>query len=269
MAVELINILDARDILSEAISGSDRVLLGLDFDGTLSPIVTDPAAARMSTENREFLQRICCNNKTDVAILSGRSLDDLRSKVDLDGVFLAGDHGLTIRNLDGSVFCPEGIKPHGDLLAQIEHIESLTSTIAGLYLEPKEFSLTVHYRQASIDTGEKLRPILKKIVEGTDFQLQSGRMCWEINPIIRWNKGDAYNWVRNHLTSEKENLCQLYVGDDRTDENVFAVIPSEGFAIQVMSDEKLKSSDANYKLDDQAEVALLLEIIEQQLNDRN
>lgn len=151
--------------------------LGFDFDGTLSPIVKEPEQATLQPDIAEILKGLVKEKDTVIAVLSGRSLEDLQRKVNLPNVTLAGDHGLRIKVSDGEIFQPDNIPPLRDLFSQIKRIREVTNAIAGVQLEPKEFSLNVHYRNADVEISGKLRDILNELVEGTSFHLQPGRMC--------------------------------------------------------------------------------------------
>ncbi len=215
-----------------------------------------------------------------VAILSGRSLDDLSKRINLDRVTLAGDHGLRIRLQDGTEYQPEHSETQAELRDIFGQIEMFTRDIEGIHLEPKEFSLTIHYqpkefsltihyRSAPAGTSAILERALKKMLSGTSLRLQSGRMCWEINPDISWNKGDAFEWIRAQYIGDNPRRFELYVGDDRTDEDVFKKMQTRGFPILVISTEKTGATDARFRLDGQAEVGILLERLMECLSKRS
>jgi trehalose 6-phosphate phosphatase len=90
-------------------------------------------------------------------------------------------------------------------------------------------------------------------------------MCWEINPLISWNKGKAFSWIQNYLFEDDKCIFRLYIGDDRTDEDVFSILGDDDFSILVLSEERKSSTQANYKVNSQEEVAELLKKLNQQL----
>ena len=256
------------DVL-QSLSRAEKVLLGFDFDGTLSPIVERPELAFMEPEWGSLLNQLSSFQNLFVVILSGRSLDDLSKRINLDRVTLAGDHGLRIRLEDGTEYQPEHSETQAELRNIFGQIETFTRDIEGIHLEPKEFSLTIHYRSAPAGTSAILERALKKMLSGTSLRLQSGRMCWEINPDIGWNKGDAFEWIRAQYIGDNPRRFELYVGDDRTDEDVFKKMQTRGFPILVISTEKTGATNANFRLDSQAEVGILLERLMEHISERS
>lgn len=261
-------VLDIWQEVVQSLSRARRILIGFDFDGTLAPIVQDPDQACMPHEIRSALERLLSSDGVYVAVLSGRSLDDLRERVNLNDVILAGDHGLRIRFPDGEEYKPLPREINVELAVLRERLEAASFALTGIYVEPKEYSLTVHYRAAPPGTGSRLEEILSASIEGTPFRLRAGRMCWEINPGVNWNKGSAYEWIRRHCLGDINPAFELYVGDDRTDEDVFPRLQDRGFPILVLSGEKSGSTAARFCINAQEEVGILVEKIAKQLKKR-
>src|SRR5216110_3553904 len=84
----------ALEHLQEITGGSGRAAVFLDYDGTLTPIVSQPEDAWLADSMRQALRELAA--RAPVAILSGRDLDDVRRRVDLDGIVYAGCHGFDI-----------------------------------------------------------------------------------------------------------------------------------------------------------------------------
>src|SRR5215469_5055340 len=78
-----------------AVNRADQILLALDYDGTLAPIVDDPKDAAVPPETRRVLARVAAADRCTLAIVSGRSLSDLKSRIGVDAI-LAGNHGLEV-----------------------------------------------------------------------------------------------------------------------------------------------------------------------------
>jgi trehalose 6-phosphate phosphatase len=89
-------LLEHLPAIAKSLHRAPHILLFLDFDGTLAPIVEDPGMARMPTDTREALSLIALDPKISLAIISGRALSDLRLRVGLDNLIYAGNHGLEI-----------------------------------------------------------------------------------------------------------------------------------------------------------------------------
>ena len=95
----------------ESLAGPGSILLMTDYDGTLTPIVDDPADAILAEQTREDLARLARSPRARVAVISGRGIEDLRARVALDDVIYAGCHGLEIEG-------PVLLVRHPDALAQ-------------------------------------------------------------------------------------------------------------------------------------------------------
>ncbi len=143
------------------------------------------------------------------------------------------------------------VKLAGDISADVKRFQ-------GVQVDLKEFSLTVHYRNVELNIGRDLEEILAEIIKRTPFRLSPGRMCWEIKPAVEWDKGRAFQWISDRLKLSQADTFQLFVGDDRTDEDVFKFMRDYGFPILVVSEEKISNTYAKYKLNSQEEVLDLL-----------
>ena len=144
----------ALEHVEEIADSRDRSLaIFLDYDGTLTPIVSRPDQAVLADSTRAILRRLTA--KVPVAVLSGRELGDVRMRVGIDGVFYAGSHGFDIAG-------PRGLQrqeaqeflPALDA-AEKELREKLTG-IAGALVERKRFSIAAHYRNVSESDFSKM-----------------------------------------------------------------------------------------------------------------
>jgi len=114
--------------VDERIREADRLALFLDFDGTLAPIVEDPAAARMSGDVWEALRNVARQDGIVTTIISGRAVEDVYSKVRVEGLIYAGNHGMEIfgRNLS---FTDPAAAADDPLTAQIFAIPGVTTLL--------------------------------------------------------------------------------------------------------------------------------------------
>lgn len=221
-------------------------LLGFDFDGTLAPIVTTPGQARISRSVSGKLRRLAAH--LPVAIVSGRSVADLSSRLDFTPHYLVGNHGAEFDAEDavrggGQLDAARRLlEMHADLLRQ-----------AGVTVEDKGLSLALHYRlsrcreQACEAIRQALRPI-----EG-DYRTFSGKMVENIVPAGVPDKGGAMH----SLVRQCQAACAVFIGDDVNDEAVFASAPQDWLTVRVGRDDP--TSQADFFLDSTAEVALVLD----------
>jgi trehalose 6-phosphate phosphatase len=200
-------------LLADRLADADRLALCLDFDGTLAPIVEDPDAAGLPARTESAVEALADRPDVDLAVVSGRGLEDLREKVDVDGLALAGNHGLEI-DRDGDRWTHPDVDP-----AALERVRAAVAdrvaSIEGCHVEDKRLTATVHVRQAAVDPDE-VRPIVESAVgDEAGFEVTDGRQIVEIRPDVAWHKGDA---VRELVA---EDAGTIYVGDDVTDEDAF------------------------------------------------
>ena len=186
-----------------------HVLLAFDFDGTLAPIVARPEAAAMREHTRALLEKIA--RLYPCVVVSGRSRADVKQK--LEGIRLraiVGNHGMEpARNLRAARWLAA--------LWQAQLAAALPKT-AGLHVEDKGVSLTVHYRKTRRQAVAR-REILSATGELLGARIVEGKKVVNVLPQGAANKGTAV------LELCKRWGCEsiIYVGDDDTDEDVFAL----------------------------------------------
>lgn len=221
-------------------------LLAFDFDGTLAPIAPLPGQARMSRSVSGKLRRLC--TRLPVAIVSGRSVADVSSRLDFEPHYVVGNHGAEL-DAQGSADGAAQLDAARELLAARR--EELAG--AGVSLEDKGLSLALHYRlsrqpeQARALIGEMLQPLADR------YRSFGGKMVENVVPKDAADKGVAVH----QLVERSRSSCAVFVGDDVNDEPVFALAPQDWLTIRVGRDDP--SSRAQFFLDSTAEVAMLLD----------
>ena len=196
-----------RQILREF--ASSDVLLAFDFDGTLAPIVAVPERARMRETTRQLLQDLA--SLYPCVVLSGRAREDVLQRlrgIPLEGV--VGNHGAEPRQ--ASKLLAKEVRRWQPLL------EKRLSTLRGVWIEDKVFSTAVHYRQSREKTRARAA-ILEVIKDLGDVRVIGGTQVVNILPKGAPLKGLALERERERLGSG----AAIYVGDDDTDEDVFAL----------------------------------------------
>ncbi len=228
-----------------------KTALLLDYDGTLTPIVNTPDEALLNEDMRSVLSNLKDNTNFIVAVFSGRSLLDVRSKVEVDGICYTGNHGMEIE-FQGMIYIhPEAKKMVNIIQNVCLKLEPLLKDIEGTIIEDKGLTASVHYRM----TPPKDIPTVKRIVESTiepyvengNIKLTHGKMVLEIRPNIQWDKGKAVEWVLSSIgAGESTKYFPIYIGDDRTDEDAFKVLRKRGITILVSP--KIKKTNAEFLL---------------------
>ncbi len=241
--------------IATALRSAPHIVLFLDFDGTLAPIVEDPGRAQMPEGTREALRHFASRSRISLAIISGRAMDDLRTRVGLENLIYAGNHGLEISGPGMEFIEPvaaERLKALGELA---RHLRTRLHDIAGVEVENKVLSASVHFRRAAETDLARIRHAVDDAVvfDGNPFQVIEGRKVLEIRPRVGWDKGSAVRWIQK--TSNRPSALPVYLGDDSTDEDAFLAIP-EGITISIG---KPKETAAHYFLERQDLVPEFLE----------
>lgn len=239
----------ALDCLNEIVPEDNRQpVLFLDYDGTLTPIVPHPDNAVLSDAMRATLQRLA--GLCEIAIISGRDLDDVRERVGLNGIWYAGSHGFDIAGpANQYIEYQKGIEYLSALDTAEQYLRNKLATVPGCVVERKRFSIATHYRRAAQDKVE----IVKQVVDSThaehpELRLMTGKKIFELQPDIDWDKGKALRWLMRILKLYPDRFALIYIGDDVTDEDAFRELAEEGVSILVAVADQ--PTTAAYRLND-------------------
>ncbi|KAK1579411.1 hypothetical protein QYE76_017644 [Lolium multiflorum] len=246
----------------QAAAKGKQIVMFLDYDGTLSPIVEDPESAVMTEDMRDAVRRVSQNFPT--AIVSGRGRDKVFNFVKLEELYYAGSHGMDIKGpttvsnhkMADEVLC----QPATEFLPVIQEVyEMLTAkmeSIPGAMVENNKFCLSVHFRCVDEKEWDGLSAEVRAVLEGyPDLCLTKGRKVLEIRPSIKWDKGNALEFLLESLGyAGRGDVFPIYIGDDRTDEDAFKVLRDMGQGIGVLVTKFPKETTASYSLREPAEV---------------
>lgn len=248
--------LSDADRLRERVA-SGRLVAMTDFDGTLAEIVEQPEDAAMREDARRALRRLADAPDTDVAVVSGRALADLRDRVGLDGVAYAGNHGLEIEAGDRSRVHPDAADAADAVTAALEAVADACADVHGVRIEDKRLTGTVHYRQVEDDAAvERVREAVRSAVADVDeLELHEAKQALELRPAVDWHKGRAVEWLVEELADG--DAAALYAGDDVTDEDAHRAIGDDGVTVHVGDAE----TAAEWRLPDPEAVAQLFDWI--------
>lgn len=198
----------------------DRASLFLDFDGTLVDFVVDPAQAAVDGRLRAMLDRLAQRLNGRLAVLSGRSLDELTDRIGLGPIAMAGSHGLERRSADGHV--TRAVVPPG--LAIATDAARDFAGRHGLLLESKAAGVALHYRDAP-HTEPSVDAFARQLANRTGLILQAGKCVRELK-VPGADKGDA---VRAFMAEPPfASGSPVVMGDDQTDEHAFAAAAELG-----------------------------------------
>jgi trehalose 6-phosphate phosphatase len=240
----------------EEIAGArDRSLaIFLDYDGTLTPIVSQPDQAVLTDSARAILRMLAA--KMPVAILSGRELDDVRKRVAIEGIVYAGSHGFDIAGPRG-LQRQEATRFLPTLDAAEQELAKELVGLPGARVERKRFSIAAHYRNVKESDISKVERAMSEVAARyRELHRIDGKKVYELLPNIDWDKGKAVLWLLGQPGLVRANARPIYIGDDRTDEDAFRAVEQRGVGILVS--EEPRPTAAGYALSDPPEVERFL-----------
>lgn len=241
------------EALSARLAAAPKLLVTLDFDGTLAALAETPRQARLEPEFKAALRALAAASGVSVFILSGRALKNVRSLAGLRNLYYGGNHGIEIQG-PGFAWRDAGAAKARDLVAGIAaDIQERFPPGTGVLVENKIFSASVHYRSLKTAYKRGFFGRMKVLTSAPSKILhwRSGHKVFELLPRNAAHKGDAVTRLAARLG---QPFC-VAVGDDLTDEDMFKTLAGRGITIRVGSK---AGSKAGYFLSGQAEVLRLL-----------
>ncbi|KAH1113666.1 hypothetical protein J1N35_007044 [Gossypium stocksii] len=282
----------ALDMFEQIIDASKgkQIVMFLDYDGTLSPIVADPDRAFMSKKMRKTVRKLAKCFPT--AIVSGRCRDKVYNFVKLAELYYAGSHGMDIKGPEkGSKSNKDTesvlFQPASEFLPMIDEVYKqlveTTKSTPGAKVENNKFCLSVHFRcvdekvikgkqqitnhqtllppsdsllcfkiQKWSELAQQVKSVLKDYPK---LRLTQGRKVLEIRPTIKWDKGKALEFLLESLGfANCTDVFPVYIGDDRTDEDAFKILRDRGQGFGILVSKFPKDTNASYSLQEPDEV---------------
>jgi len=260
---------DFSVFLESYVTESSRLALLLDYDGTLAPIAPHPDLATIPPETKKVLQRLSNMPDVSIAIISGRSIENVKQMVGIEDITYAGNHGLQINHPDGSVF--RYPVPH-DYDEKLNNLKELLGkiTIEGAWMEDKGFGITFHYRSvAEKDCADVIREG-KNAFKEAGIEPFPSHKAFEARPPVTWDKGRAAIYILRSLFGVDwcDRISTIFAGDDKTDEDAIKALAGMAVTFRVTASKNVKTA-ANYRLPSTDAVFRMLKWIERRLGDRN
>lgn len=232
-----------------------RLLVAVDFDGTLAPTVDDPAQARALPEARAAVLQLLALPRTRVALVSGRALDSLIEVAEApDETLLVGSHGLELR-LDE----PDDALRLDDL--DRDRVAALRAALTGvaddfdeIWLEAKPAGFALHTRLAAEDDARRahLEALHEAEAAVEGLTVRPGKDVLEFS-VRSSSKGEAIEHLRRYTGAD----AVFYAGDDVTDEDAFAVLLADDVGVKSGPG----PTAAAYRVAGPAEVAVALQAL--------
>ena len=205
-------------------AGTGHLLVASDFDGTLAPLVDDPARARALPAAEAALISLATLPRTAVALISGRSLASLRAGVGYlsDHATLIGGHGL---EWEEAAPTPEETARLDSLVTALD---GATEDVPGAWVERKPFSAVVHLRCVPAEQVPEARDAAVAIVHEHVEHVMEGHGV--VEALVRAPaKGRAIEAMRHSVGAD----AIVYLGDDVTDDDAFAVLTEGDLAVSI------------------------------------
>lgn len=237
-------------------SAKKRLLL-LDFDGTLVSIARTPDEVVFKRRTKALLRALARRPNTRVAIVSGRSLENLKPYFGLSELVYVGNHGLEMSG-PGIKVPAEALRARRLQFLLWTLVEKLSNTFAympGILVENKGLTISLHYRNLAPEHAPAFQEALaffKRRYARQPLVWKRGKKVWEVFPKVHWHKGFA----AVHLLKRFPGSLPVVIGDDRTDEDMFRAMKRFGVTVRVG---RSRNSLARYYVGSQTEVDALLE----------
>jgi trehalose 6-phosphate phosphatase len=242
------------------VNEASQILLFLDYDGTLTPIVARPEMAVLSSQARKILKQISYHSLFKLAIISGRRLSEIKTLLALENIAYAGNHGLEIecppdycqgRSRETTIFTHPMAKKFQPRLERLEQrLRKRLADIDGIVIQNKGLTLSVHYRLAEETIIKRIEQLFFEAIECADakdkLQVTEGKKVLEVRPPIDWNKGKSIEWLLQIYGTPRS--LPIFAGDDVTDEDGFTILHKIG-GISIFVGKDKASSAADYYLD--------------------
>jgi trehalose-phosphatase len=233
-----------------------RLLVTLDFDGTLAALAETPGQASLRPEFRAALRELAARPGVSVFILSGRALPNVRRLVGLKGLYYGGNHGMEIAGPRLAWRDAGAARCRRLLERTAADLRERFPEGTGILVEYKTFSVSVHYRalKPAYRAGFFARMRALAAAGGGELRWTRGHKVYELRPAGAPHKGDAVVRLGRKLAAR----AALAVGDDLTDEDMFSALAAGGVTVRVG---RKAGSAAEYFLPAQADVLRLLRFV--------
>jgi len=227
---------DEAEVFAQ-VQAAEAVAFGLDYDGTLAPIVARPEDANASPEVIACVEALTERPTDLVAIVTGRSVEDLWARARTRKTWVLGRHGGQVAAPGGEPRLPEGFD-EGELSRGLEAVRSAiraeAERVPGAFVEDKGAGFALHTRGvADADAEGRLGGRVRDLAANlSSHVLLEGKRVIELRP-----KGVDKGWAFTRLLQRQAPGARaLYLGDDTTDEDAFRALGPDAITIRVTDD---------------------------------
>ncbi|WP_457972523.1 trehalose-phosphatase [Arthrobacter sp. D1-17] len=236
------------------IAGTEQLLIAMDFDGTISPLVDHAGDARPLPRSAAAFKELATLPRTTTALISGRALDSLRAVASPpDETLLIGSHGAEAWLGPGSA--PLVLDPGQlELLAEVRSIlEGIVELAPGTLLEEKPAGVVLHTRLASDDVAEDAVAAARAALQDLEgVHLKNGKRVLETS-VVHASKGEGVDFLKQATGA----TAVLFAGDDVTDEDALGRLGPGDVGVKV----GLDFTQAQFRVEAPVHIAELLETL--------
>jgi trehalose 6-phosphate phosphatase len=237
--------------------GGTPLSILLDVDGTLAPIAPRPDQVKVPIDTCKALERLLAIPDAHVAIVTGRSVQDARRIVALNGLGVIGNHGFEVLGEKGEVISEPAAFGYLEVVRKAaEELAALPADVPGVVLEDKQWTLSVHYRLAARQAIDGITAKVQAVGATLGLRVTRGKEVLELRPPVDVNKGTAaVLWVKRLGLSPSASV--LYMGDDRTDEDAFHSLRDafpKAVTVRVGDPDHGEETSAEFRVETPAEV---------------
>lgn len=241
MAVRLLSEETRSRLLADYRVAPSRTIF-LDYDGTIVDFARSPVAAAPDDELLTLLRTLTSDPLNDIVVVSGRDRESLGTWLGDSGVDIVAEHGVFVRLAGGEwETTVQDASTWKDAFRPM--IELFTDRTPGSFLEEKESSLVWHYRGADPELaairGRELKDAALNLSTHLDVAVTEDSKALELRGSLVSEGTAVARWL------EKDPAFVLAIGDDWTDEDLFAAMPEGAYSIKV----GLEPSRAAWSLD--------------------
>lgn len=217
--------IDTATLLDRLAADPGRTALFLDFDGTLAPIVDDPAASRMPDAVGATVEALA-DRLGVVALVSGRPASFLAERAQVTGPRRLGLYGLEEWRDGRAVARPEAARWQHEVDEATAQLRRALADLEGVTIEDKGLSVAVHWRNAPDRAAaeQAVTVAMQRTAEATGLAREPGKLVDELRPAVAWDKGFAVGAVVDEVGA----TAVAYVGDDLGDVAAFRVVKELG-----------------------------------------
>jgi trehalose 6-phosphate synthase/phosphatase len=217
------------DIIAHFKSARFRLLF-LDYDGTLVPFTDRPEKARPSRSVLNLLEKISLLRNTEIVIISGRDRETLEKWFGHLPLSMVAEHGIFLKEAHNKWEWMKPVRKNWKK-KMLPVLKMFTDKLPGSFVEEKDYSIAFHYRKAEPQLADlrlkELMAYIMTFISNLDVQVLEGDMVLELRNAGVDKGVAAMHW----LASRKPDFI-LAIGNDRTDEDLFRVLPVSAYSIK-------------------------------------